>query len=123
MYFQVTMIAAKGPALTIDVSTQTTYRTEIADVLDQFIGGRGVATKLAHDKIPFDADPFGPENSLFFSTGPLQMSRMSFTGRMNLTGLSPMTNGLLSSNAGGYLSRNFAATGHSVVEITGKSEE
>jgi aldehyde:ferredoxin oxidoreductase len=123
MYFQVTMIAAKGPALTIDVSTQTTYRTEIADVLEQFIGGRGVATKLAHDEIPFDADPFGPENSLFFSTGPLQMSRMSFTGRMNLTGLSPMTNGLLSSNAGGYLSRNFAATGNSVVAITGKSEE
>jgi len=123
MYFQVTMIAAKGPALTIDVSTQTTYQTEIADVLEQFIGGRGAATKLAHDEIPFDADPFGPENSLFFSTGPLQMSRMSFTGRMNLTGLSPLTNGLLSSNAGGYLSRNFAATGNSVVEITGKSEE
>jgi len=30
---------------------------------------------------------------------------------------------LLSSNAGGFLSRNFTGTGHSAVEITGASDE
>lgn len=48
---------------------------------------------------------------------------MSFTGRMNITGVPPLTGGLLSSNAGGYRSRNFVGTGHSVVEVVGRSDE
>jgi aldehyde:ferredoxin oxidoreductase len=114
---------AKGPLLTIDVGTRTVRETDIDDELESFVGGRGVATKLAHDRIPFDADPFGPENRAYISTGPLQQSQMSFTGRMNMTGLSPLTDGVLSTNAGGYLSRNFAGTGYPVVEIVGESDE
>ncbi|MFC6875011.1 aldehyde ferredoxin oxidoreductase C-terminal domain-containing protein [Halobellus marinus] len=114
---------SKGPMLTIDVSEREVREQSIDEELSSFIGGRGVATRLAHQRIPFDADPYGPENRLFFATGPLQMSQMSFTGRMNVTGLSPMTDGLASSNAGGYLSRNFADTGYSVVEIVGESDE
>ncbi|WP_101296955.1 aldehyde ferredoxin oxidoreductase family protein [Halegenticoccus soli] len=114
---------AKGPLLTVDVSEREARETDIDDVLASFIGGRGVATKLAHDRIPFDADPFGPDNRLYLSTGPLQMSDMSFTGRMNCTGLSPLTDGLLSANAGGFLSRNFADAGYSVLEVTGQADE
>ncbi len=117
------MLHAEGPLLTVDVGERETTTTDVDDVLASFVGGRGVATKLAHDRIPFDADPFGPENSLFFTTGPLQMSTMSFTGRMNCTGLSPLTGGLLSSNAGGFLSRNFTGTGYAAVEITGESDD
>lgn len=47
---------------------------------------------------------------------------MSFTGLTNMTALSPLADGLLSTNAGGYLSLNFADTGYSVVEITGASD-
>ncbi len=118
-----TMRHAKGPLLTVDVSDRTAVESDIDDVLESFIGGRGVCTRLAHDRIPFDADPFGPENRAYLATGPLQMSEMSFTGRMNMTGLSPLTDGLLSTNAGGYLSRNFADAGYSAVEIAGASDE
>jgi aldehyde:ferredoxin oxidoreductase len=114
---------AKGDLLTVDVGAREAETTDVDGVLSAFVGGRGVATKLAHDRIPFDADPFGPENRVYFSSGPLQHSQMSFTGRMNMTGLSPLTNGLCSTNAGGYLSRNFVDTGHSVVEVTGTSDE
>ncbi|WP_227356161.1 aldehyde ferredoxin oxidoreductase family protein [Haladaptatus salinisoli] len=117
------MLHAEGPLLTIDVNARETSETNIDDELAAFIGGRGVATKLAHDRIPFDADPFGSENRAYLATGPLQMSSMSFTGRMSMTGLSPLTDGLVSTNAGGYLSRNFCDTGYSVVELTGVSDE
>lgn len=117
------MIHAKGPLLTLDVNERQAREENIDSILRTFLGGRGVATRLAHDRIPFDADPFGPENRIYFSTGPLQMSQMSFTGRMNATSLSPLTNGLLSTNAGGYLSRNFADTGYSIIEIIGESDE
>jgi aldehyde:ferredoxin oxidoreductase len=114
---------ARGPLLTVDVGARASQTTNVDDELAAYVGGRGVATRLAHDRIPFDADPFGPENRVYVSTGPLQVSQTSFTGRMNMTGLSPLTDGLLSTNAGGYLSRNFADTGYSVVEVVGESDE
>ncbi|ELY55399.1 aldehyde ferredoxin oxidoreductase [Natronococcus amylolyticus DSM 10524] len=117
------MLRAKGPLLTIDVGERTATETSIDDHLESCVGGRAVATALAHDRIPFEADPFGPENRLYLSTGPLQQSQMSFTGRMNMTGLSPLTDGLVSTNAGGYLSRNFVDTGISVLEVAGESDE
>ena len=113
---------ARGSLLSIDVTDRTATVIDIEETLSQYIGGRAAATKLAHERIPFDADPFGSENRAYISAGPLQQSQMSFTGRMNMTGLSPLTNGLVSTNAGGYVSRNFVGTGHSVVEITGKSD-
>jgi len=117
------MLHAEGPLLTVDVSDRSAERTTIDDILEDTIGGRATATALAHDRIPFDADPFGPENRAYLSTGPLQMSRMSFTGRINMTGLSPLTDGLVSTNAGGYLSRNFSGAGLSVFEVVGESNE
>jgi len=109
--------------LTVDVGERTATETDVEDLAARFLGGRGLATKLAHDRIPFDADPFGVDNSAVFATGPLQTSSTSFTGRMNLTGLSPLSDGLCSTNAGGYLSREFADTGYAAVEITGTSDD
>ncbi|WP_255169100.1 aldehyde ferredoxin oxidoreductase family protein [Natrononativus amylolyticus] len=114
---------AKGPLLSIDLSEREATTEEIDDLLETYVGGRAVGTKLAHDRIPFDADPLGAENRLYLSTGPFQHSQMSFTGRMSATALSPLTDGLLSSNAGGFLSRNFTATGYGAVEIVGESDE
>ncbi|MFC6614446.1 aldehyde ferredoxin oxidoreductase family protein [Halopenitus salinus] len=117
------MLHNRGPLLTVDVGDQSTEETDIDGIHERYIGGRGVCTRLAHERIPFDVDPFGPENRIVFATGPMQASTMSFTGRMNCTGVSPLTDGLLSSNAGGFMSRNFAATGYGAVEIAGESDE
>jgi len=117
------MLHAEGPLLTLDLSERSATRTDIDDLLEQFIGGRSLATALAHDRIPFDADPFGPENRAYLATGPLQQSKMSFTGRMSMTGLSPLTDGLVSTNAGGYLSGEFSGAGLSVLEVVGESDE
>ncbi|WP_276301086.1 aldehyde ferredoxin oxidoreductase family protein [Halorussus lipolyticus] len=117
------MLHGKGTLLTIDLTEREPREEDVDDVLESFVGGRGLATKLAHDRIPFDADPLGPENRLYFSSGPLQQSQMSFTGRMNATAISPLTDGIRSTNAGGFLSRNFVETGHIAVEIVGESDE
>jgi len=117
------MLHAAGPLCTIDLTERSVHTESIDDVAASFIGGRGLATKLAHERVPFDADPLAPENRLYLSTGPLQLSQTSFTGRMNATSLSPLTDGLCSSNAGGFLSRNFAGTGNAAVELRGAADE
>ena len=55
------MLHAKGPLLSIDLGERETRTEEIDDVLEAFVGGRGVGTKLAHDRVPFEVDPLGPE--------------------------------------------------------------
>ncbi|RYJ14286.1 aldehyde ferredoxin oxidoreductase [Halogeometricum borinquense] len=117
------MLHAEGPLLSINVGERETNAVDVSDVLESYIGGRGVATRLAHERIPYDVDPYGSENRVLFTTGPMQASKMSFTGRMNCTAVSPLTEGLLSSNAGGFMSRHFAATGNSAVEFVGESDE
>jgi aldehyde:ferredoxin oxidoreductase len=117
------MLHTEGPLLSIDLTDHEAHEEGIDDVLESFVGGRGLATALAHDRVPVDAEPFGPENRLYFATGPMQVSRMSFTGRMNATSVSPLTDGLLSTNAGGFMSRNFADTGYSAIELVGESDE
>jgi aldehyde:ferredoxin oxidoreductase len=117
------MLHAKGSLLTIDLTEEATRTETIDDVLERYVGGRGVATRLAHERIPFDVDPLGEDNRIYFTTGPMQASTMSFTGRMNATAVSPLTDGLLSSNAGGFMSRNFADAGYAAVELTGTSDE
>jgi len=117
------MLHMEGPLLTIDVGSRRVETESVDDVLESFVGGRGVATRLAHERIPFDADPFGPENRLYFTTGPMQASSMSFTGRTSATAVSPLTDGLLSANAGGFVSRNLTGTGNAVVELVGESDD
>ncbi|MFB6093655.1 MAG: aldehyde ferredoxin oxidoreductase family protein [Halanaeroarchaeum sp.] len=117
------MLHDRGPLLTIDLTARDTTTERIDDVLSTFVGGRGVGTRLAHERVPFDADPLRPENRLYVTTGPLQTSRMSFTGRTSMTAVSPLTDGLLSSNAGGFLSRNVADTGYGAVELLGRADE
>jgi len=114
---------AQGDLLTIDLTERTASTEPIETVLASFVGGRGLNTRLAYERIPFDVDPLGPENRLYFSTGPMQYSRTSYTGRMAATAVSPLTDGLLSSNAGGFLSRNFTGAGYAAVELVGASDE
>lgn len=117
------MIHTTGNLLEINLSEQTTDTRDIESIQERFIGGRGVATRIAHETIAFDVDPLGPSNNLIFTTGPLQTSNMSFTGRMNCTAVSPLTNGLVSSNAGGFMSRHFAATGYGAVQLVGAAAD
>ncbi len=114
---------ARGPLLRIDVGERTATSETIDDLLAEFVGGRGLNTRLAYERIPFDVDPLGPENRIYFSTGPMQYSKTSYTGRMAATAVSPLTNGLCSSNAGGFLSRNFTGAGYAAVEIVGESDD
>jgi aldehyde:ferredoxin oxidoreductase len=114
---------AQGDLLTIDLTERTASTEPIETVLASFVGGRGLNTRLAYERIPFDVDPLGPENRLYFSTGPMQYSRTSYTGRMAATAVSPLTDGLLSSNAGGFLSRNFTGAGYAAVELVGASDK
>ena len=82
------------------------------------IGGRGLATYLLLREVDANALPLDAENKLIFSNGPLCDTQIPFSGRTNVTSISPLTNTILSSNAGGGISFGKYA----VIIIEGQAE-
>ncbi|HID27464.1 MAG TPA: hypothetical protein EYP22_06545 [Methanosarcinales archaeon] len=72
-----------------------------SEFMENFIGGRGLATKLLTLEVSSDTEPLSEKNKLIFTIGPLSGSGIPFSGRHNLTSISPLTNTIFSSNAGG----------------------
>lgn len=68
------------------------------------IGGRGLATFLLLREVSANTRALDAENKLIFSNGPLCGTQIPFSGRTNVTSISPLTNTILSSNAGGGIS-------------------
>ena len=57
--------------LKINLTDQSILEKEISDeILEKYIGGRGLGVKLLIDNIPPSVDPLSPENLLIFTIGP-----------------------------------------------------
>jgi aldehyde:ferredoxin oxidoreductase len=72
------------------------------EILDNYIGGRGLGVKLFTDRIPLKIDPLSPKNILIFATGPFGGSAIPTNGRFSLVTKSPLTGGIFYSNSGGF---------------------
>jgi aldehyde:ferredoxin oxidoreductase len=90
------------------------------DLLDNYIGGRGLGVKLLIDHIPPKTDPLGPDNILIFTTGPFGASIVPTNGRFSLVTKSPLTGGIFYSNSGGNFGVLMKKCGYDGILIVGK---
>jgi aldehyde:ferredoxin oxidoreductase len=86
-----------------------------------FIGGRGINGKRLFDSLPPETDPLGPENLLFFGTGPLT-GTPGATARFNVTFLSPATGLFGDANSGGHWGAELKYAGYDSLIIRGKAD-
>ncbi len=113
-----------GRVLQIDLTDEKISEKKIQpDVYERFIGGKGLGTYLLYTLVGEGIDPLGPENSLFFMTGPLQGLRAPNVGRWSLLTKSPLTGLYLDSHCGGALGREIKNAGYDAVQITGKAQK
>jgi len=113
-----------GRLLRVDLS-QGSHRVEALDprLAKDFIGGRGLATKLLFDEIDPQADAFDPENKLIFATGPLTGSGTIGGSRFMVVTKSPLTGGVGCANAGGYFGPELKFAGYDLIIFEGKAPE
>ncbi len=108
-------------ALFVDLRLRDAERVELpADISRTFLGGRGIGAWLLSARpslAPLDEDA-----PLIFSTGPLTGSRIPSSGRMVISGFSPLTNTVCSASAGGRLALCMKRAGIDVISIIGRSE-
>ncbi|MEM2083818.1 MAG: aldehyde ferredoxin oxidoreductase N-terminal domain-containing protein [Nitrososphaerota archaeon] len=115
-----------GKILRIDLSSQKISYEDTMKYAKDFIGGRGIAAKIAWEEIKSPIDPFSPENLLIFMTGPLTGTLAPASGRTIVCGIAPQvypTPWFTRSNMGGQWGSELKYAGFDGIIIKGKSEK
>lgn len=108
--------------LFVDLSTESAYDQPLADELvDLFLGGRGLGAYLLYKYVPAAADPLGSENALIFSTGPLHGTGAPYSSKSVLSTKSPLTGIYLYSVCSSVLGQELAQAGYAALVIKGQA--
>lgn len=112
-----------GKILKIDLSSETITGIDTLPYADQFLGGRGIATRLYWEYVPATVGAFDPENYLIFMTGPLTATGVQGASRFEVVGKSPMLmpEGFCYGNMGGYWGPALKRAGFDGLMVTGKA--
>ncbi|MFO7990443.1 MAG: aldehyde ferredoxin oxidoreductase N-terminal domain-containing protein, partial [Desulfotignum sp.] len=91
---------------------------------DNYLGGRGIATRLYWEMVAPDIDALAPDNHLIFMTGPLGATGAQGASRFVAAGKSPMTlpEGFCCGNLGGYFGPYLKRAGFDGLVITGRAD-
>lgn len=112
-----------GNILWIDLTKKTTRVEKLPrEVYVEFVGGKGLGTYLLYRELEAGVNPLGPDNILFFMTGPLQGLPAPNVGRWTLVTKSPLTGLYLDTHCGGPLGREIKKAGYDAVAVMGKSD-
>ena len=100
-----------------EVKTEATSQ----DLARRFIGGTGYAGYLLYHEVPPGIDPLGPENKLYFVTGPVTGTLWPTAGRMAVVSKSPLTGIWAESHVGGHLGPEIKYAGYDAIIIEGRA--
>jgi aldehyde:ferredoxin oxidoreductase len=90
---------------------------------EKFIGGKGYGLKLLWEATRPDTKWDDPENEIVISSGPIGgITQYSGTGKSLVVTLSPASNSVTDSNAGGYFGPFVKFSGFDAIELQGKSD-
>ena len=111
--------------LRIDLSEMSIRAQPTEHYLPDFIGGRGLAAKIAWDDYPRPVDPFDPANPLMIFPGALTGSRSPYSGRTSISTYSPQSypcSFFTRSNVGGHFGGELKRAGYDGIIVTGASD-
>jgi aldehyde:ferredoxin oxidoreductase len=110
--------------LNINVSDHSYHVDPIDDeLLERYLGGKGLATHLLLEHNPLGVDPLSPENHLILTTGPFSGTPIWGSCRHGVYTKSPQTGFYSESYSGGTVTEYMVRTGFDVVMIDGASED
>lgn len=113
-----------GQLLRVDLSSGECKVEKLDPALARdYVGARGLATKIFSDEVDPEVDPLAPENKLIFMTGPLTGTAAISGSRYNVVTKSPLTGGIAASNSGGYFAGELKYAGFDGIIFEGKAAE
>jgi aldehyde:ferredoxin oxidoreductase len=111
-----------GRILRVDLSSGETATIDTTEYLP-FVGGVGIAARLAWDELSPGRDAFAPENPLFIMTGPLTGTLASGAGRVEVLGIAPQQRPSIFSRSGmgGHWGPELKYAGYDGVIVQGQA--
>jgi len=114
-----------GKILLVDLSSGKIDHLNTMDYVPSFIGGVGVAARIAWDMLKPGIGPFDPENPLMIMVGPLTGTLASGAGRVEVLGIAPQQHPPVFSRSGmgGHWGAELKYAGYDGLIIIGKAEK
>lgn len=117
------MYGYNGKVLRVNLKDRTIKVEELdLEKAKEFVGGRGLGTKIFMDEVDAKVDPLSPENKLIIVTGPLTGTPVPTGGRYMVVTKSPLSNTIACSNSGGHWGAEFKAAGYDIIIFEDKAE-
>ena len=108
--------------LKIDLDTRSVREEAVTDeVLENRLGGKGLAVDLLMKENPPGVDPLAPENRLIFAVGPITDSEIYGSCRHGAFTKSPLTGFFSESYSGGSAAEAMSRTGYDAFVLSGAS--
>ena len=86
-----------------------------------YIGARGLGTKIMYDEVDPKVDPLSPENKLIFVPGPMTGTFAPSAGRYNVVTKGPLTGTIAASNSGGAWGPELKFAGYDALIVEGEA--
>ncbi|MFX1519664.1 MAG: aldehyde ferredoxin oxidoreductase family protein [Promethearchaeota archaeon] len=93
-----------------------------SNLVENYVGGKGLGARLLYDEVKRGIDPLGPDNKLIFATGPASGTIVPTKGYI-LTFKSPLTNIYASCSSGGFVAAELKWAGYDALIIEGRAEK
>ena len=111
-----------GTILRVNLTNRAVSKEPLNPALaKQYIGARGLGTKIMYDEVDPRVDPLSPENKLIFAPGPFTGTFAPSGGRYNVITKGPLTGTIAASNSGGAFGPELKFAGYDLLIIEGKA--
>ncbi len=113
-----------GKILRIDLSQGVVSQEDLnrSDLRD-YIGARGLGTKMFIKEVAPNVDPLSPDNKIIFMTGPLTGTLAACGGRYNVVTKGPLNGTIAASNSGGTFGPELKYAGFDGIIIEGRAKQ
>ena len=111
-----------GKILRIDLNSGTIKTEDLnAAYARDYIGARGLGTKMFIEEVDPNIDPLSPENKVIFMTGPLTGTFAPCGGRYNVVTKGVLNGTIAASNSGGNFGPELKFAGYDGIVIEGRA--
>lgn len=113
-----------GKILRVNLS-ENNISTESTDeyFCRKYLGGSGFVLYYLLKELRQGIDPLGPENKLIFTVGPLTGTNIVGSGRNSVGAKSPLSGGIILSEAGEFWGTEFKRAGYDTLIVEGKADK
>jgi len=112
-----------GTILRVDLTSRKIEKEPLTETLRRdYIGGRGINSRILYDEVKPGIDALAPENRLIFAASALTGAPLS-AGRVTATAKSPVTNIHGDANAGGFFGPELKFAGYDHIIFQGKADK